>query len=248
MKRLFFMAICIFLVSIICFCLYRLTPEVADSVQSAQEKKHVEMIVEETTRDNERFSRQSFEELYAVNNDLAAYLSFESGLVSVPVVQGYDNEQYLRQSFEKQYSTQGVPFMDADASLDSTHFVIFGHNVYYDDSAMFSPLAGLCSQDSYAQNRVFDLYTADEVRSYVITNVYYFTDDDSLAYDYMQKEFSDEASFNSWISIPNARNLIDSGSDCIQYGDSFVTLQTCKRWDDHAVILILAREISRHPY
>ena len=247
MKKFTCTLLCLLLVSIVGICVYNIAPDVQDSVQSKAENKRIEAIVNENTEEEQSFSHAAFDELYAVNSDLVAYLEFDSGIVSLPVVQGYNNDQYLRQSFEKVYSSQGVLFMDSEATLNSQHFTIFGHNVYYDDSAKFSPVSKLVSQDFYENNKTFTLYTAQGKRDYLITNVFYFTQDDFLDYNYTQPGFHSAEEFKSWISFGNSRNLIHS-EHSIGFSDRFVTLQTCKRWDDQTIILVLAKETGRSLY
>ena len=247
MKKFTCTLLCLLLVSIVGICVYNIAPDVQDSVQSKAENKRIEAIVNENTEEDQSFSRTAFDELYAVNSDLVAYLEFDSGIVSLPVVQGFNNDQYLRQSFEKEYSSQGVLFMDSEATLNSQHFTIFGHNVYYDDSAKFSPVSKLVSQDFYNENKTFSLYTSEDKRDYEITNVFYFTQEDFLDYNYTQPAFRSKEEFRNWINYADSRNLIHS-EQSITSNDRFVTLQTCKRWNEQTIILVLAKEIGRSYY
>ena len=183
-----------------------------------------------------------------INEDLIGYLSFDNGLISTPVVKGVDNDEYLRKSFEGKYSSQGVPFMNSTSELNDVNIILFGHNVYYDQNAMFSKLTTLKDQKTYDANKYFSFCTETEKRDYVITNVFYYTEEEMQEHDYLQTEFRDEGEFNSWISFANTRNLIDNGADFIQYGDNIMTLQTCKNWNDTTVILVLAKEVQRSGY
>ena len=247
MKKYFSHLLCSILIGMVCFSVYNIKQDIQDFVQSRAEKKRIETIVKQTTEKEQSFSHEAFSKLHDINSDLIAFLDFDSGIVSLPVVQGYNNDQYLRQSFEKEYSSQGVLFMDYEPTLNSQHFTIFGHNVYYDDTAMFSPVSKLTSQDFYEKNKTFTLYTAEEQRTYEITNVMYFTQEEFLDYNYTQPAFHSQYEFQNWISYANSKNLIRAEKS-IQYSDRFVTLQTCKRWDEKTVILVLALETSCSSY
>lgn len=248
MKKLFYTIFIFLLLGVIAMCAWQVAPDVKDNAHAKAERERIAEVIEESTEENESFSHDAFMQLYEINHDLVAYLEFDSGIVSSPVVQGYTNDSYLRTSFEKkEYSTQGTLFMDSNATLNSQHFTIFGHNVYYDDKAMFSPVSKLVSQEEYEKNKTFSLYTSEEKREYEITNVIYFTQDDYLDYDYLQTEFSSPDAFRYWIDYANSRNLIHAEKR-ITYNDNFVTLQTCRRWNDNTIILVLAVETHRTSY
>ena len=166
MKKLIFPLIVCVLVGVIAFCAWQIAPDVKDNAQAKAERKRIVEIIENTTDQDKSFSHDSFRELYEINNDLIGYLEFDSGIVSSPIVKGYTNESYIRTSFEKEYSTQGTLFMDANSTLNSQHFTIFGHNVYYDDSAMFSPVSKLVFQDEFERNLTFSIYTSEDKREY----------------------------------------------------------------------------------
>ena len=86
MKKFTCTLLCLLLVSIVGICVYNIAPDVQDSVQSKAENKRIEAIVNENTEEDQSFSREAFDKLYAVNSDLVAYLEFDTGIVSLPVV------------------------------------------------------------------------------------------------------------------------------------------------------------------
>ncbi|MBQ9328172.1 MAG: class B sortase [Solobacterium sp.] len=247
MKRLLYGLLVTVLCAVIALCLYKTVPDVSDAVLAHKERRHITEVVETNSEPDEVFSKEAFNQLFAINPDLVGYLVFDSGIVSSPVVQGYSNESYLKTSFEREYSSQGTLFMDYNSTLNSQHYTIFGHNVYYDDSAMFSPVSRIVTQEEYEKNRYFSLYTYEGRIMYEITNVIYFTDDDFLDYDYTRTEFMSENDFEIWMDLNRNRNLIHA-ENSITYQDHFVTLQTCKKWDDHTIILVLAKELGRSSY
>ena len=246
MKAIFRVLTVFILLGVIALCASKAAPDLSDAVSSHIKKERIASIVKDSSGDAP-FTHEAYKKLYSINPNLVGYLLFDSGIVSEPIVQGSTNETYLRLSFDGVYSSQGTIFMDSDASINSQHFTIFGHNVYYDDSAMFSPISKLVEQREYENNKTFVIYTSDLIHRYVITNVMYLTDDDSLNYDYTRTSFHSEDEFESWIAFANSRNLILC-DEAIGFRDRFVTLQTCKRWDEHTIILILAKEIGHVSY
>lgn len=247
MKVIFRLLTVIILVCVIIFCTGNVLPDISDSFNSKIEDQRIDRVIETSAENDSIFSHEAFNRLYAINSDLIGYLHFDSGIINEPIVKGSSNEVYLRMSFEHTYSSQGTVFMDSDASLDSQHFTIYGHNVYYDDNAKFSPLSRLADQNFYEQNKTFVIFTSDEQIRYEITNVMYLSDDEFLDYDYTKSDFDSKESFNSWIGFANAKNLIIPEKNIV-FQDHFITLQTCKRWDEHTIILVLAKEIEFTQY
>ena len=203
--------------------------------------------VAETAVEDEGFTRESFLTLRQENPDLIAWLESDSGSVRLPVVQHPVHDYYLRRSFYGSYSEQGTPFMDENSVPEDTNILIYGHNVYYDENAQFSPVARMTDQEEYEKNRYFSLYLEDEVRRYAVTHVYYLTAEEYEDYDFQRPDFDSEKEWNEWIALPDSHNLIQS-DDCLRYGNRFITLQTCKKWDDDVRIIVLAKEIASAPF
>ena len=208
--------------------IYMLIPEYHSHVESNQVIQEIREI------DN------NYEEYKRINSDYIGYLEFESGLISLPIVKSKDNQEYLNLSFNKNVSSQGTPFMDMDNSLDDQNIIIYGHNVYYDDKAMFTPLETL--KDTYRDNMYLSLTLKDEVREYVITHVFEMKYEDLDIFPYYKNSFTEDE-FNRWIEYPNRLNQIKS-EESISYEDRFLTLQTCKKWDEDTHILVLCKEKS----
>ncbi len=185
----------------------------------------------------------AFQSLKEANPDLRAVLEFDSGLIRLPVVQSKEPEYYLRRDFYGNYSPEGTPFFDSNTRMGDTNMVIYGHHVYYDEDAQFSPLARLTNQKLYEENNRFSLIFEDEVREYVITHVYILTLKEYQDYDYRQPVFASEQDWEEWIALPDMKNLIDP-VDRPEYGDRIVTLQTCRAWQEDTRIIVLAKEIN----
>lgn len=218
-----------------------------EKMNADENTKKIDLIVTDNEEAKETgFNKQSFLDLKEQNKDLVAYLEFDSGIVKVPIVQSYDNDYYLRRDYFGKWSTQGTCFMDYQNTLNDTNMTIYGHNVYYDETAMFSPLSKLVDQEWYDKNNTFKLYLEDEIREYEVVNVYYYPIDSE--YVYTQPEFSDSEDFDDWYRFAKDGNLILPKTGAISYPNRFVTLQTCKKWDDNTRIIILGKEVKYHGY
>lgn len=234
----------VILVGIIAFCAYKVVPNFVDGVKTQKEIKAIANVI--SASDGNRFSQKAFDALKEENGDLVGYLKFDSGILELPVVQVSDNNYYLRRSFYKEYNEEGVPFMDASCSTNSQNMVIYGHNVYYNDSAMFSPLSFLTDQEKFEESQYFTFYLDGEVRKYKITDVYEI-DIYNSNYDFQKTSFSDQDEFDEWYQTAHSKSLISS-DEALTYVDNFITFQTCKRYYGNSRIIILAKEIDRSTY
>ena len=224
---------------------YKILPDLASQQNSLKETEHIQQLIK--TNSDDSFSHQSWNALKKENADFIGYLKFESGLIETPVVQGRDNDEYLQKSFEGKYDTQGVPFMDAMASPYSTNITIYGHNVYYDSNAKFSPLERLTDNESAKVNQKVKFYLKDECREYEVAAVLYITSEEAEEMDYSQSAFVTARQKSEWMSFMMQKNLINGGEDLSPF-DNFLTLQTCRKWNDNEHLLVICREVQRDSY
>ena len=112
------------------------------------------------------------------SDDYVGTITFESGIIDLPFVQGRDNETYYRTDWETmKYDEEGSIFLDSSNTLDDQNLILIGHYVYasYDASGThkFTPLAKLIDKENYENNKYVKLYLENEVRRYEIAYVYY---------------------------------------------------------------------------
>lgn len=193
------------------------------------------------------FTAESFSRLKDENADFVGYLEWNADY-GLPVVQTANNGDYLRLSFYKKYSEQGVPYMDAICRENDDNLTIYGHNVYYDDSAMFSPVASMMNQDAYDKLKNFTMYRENGAHYYQAIYVYALTQEEYQTYDYAKTEFEDPHVFNEWRKVAEEKNTVNNGGETIKFGDKLLTLSTCKRWDPDSRILVVCRETGFQPY
>lgn len=227
------------------FSIYKVFPEMASYSNSAEETEHIEQLIDKTEKKG--FTRESWKSLYQENSDFKGYLMFESGLIKTPVVQGQDNDEYLRKSFEGKYDTQGIPFMDAMCSSYSTNITIYGHNVYYDSKAKFSPLEQLTEDNGAADNRILWFYLDEECREYEVMAALYISSEEAETMNYAQSSFVTAKQKSEWLQFMMNKNLLHAETEPSPF-DNFLTLQTCRKWNDDEHLLVICRELRRSTY
>ena len=134
-------ALIVFAAGVLCTCAILMRP-VLETPASLEEEEIRRTIRKETEKGTD-CTAEMWQLLHAENSDFIAWLDFDSGLISLPVVQGKDNEEYLSRNFDGSPGPQGTVFRHCSAGPDSPNQVLYGHTVYYDSKARFSPLAVL---------------------------------------------------------------------------------------------------------
>lgn len=196
------------------------------------------------------------------SNDYVGTITFESGLIDLPFVQGSDNNTYYRTNWETmKYDEEGSIFLDSSNILDDQNLILIGHYVYpmYDESRthMFTPLAKLTDKDNYEANKYVKLYFKDEVRRYEIAYVYYceliedeyegekfyYTND---GFEFYYPNYTEEQ-FDKYIDTVKKNAFYDTGVS-VDYNDKLLTLQTCVENHDELREIVLLKEIDRTSY
>lgn len=193
------------------------------------------------------FTAAGWQKFHDINPDFIGWLEFDSGVISQPVVQGEDDNQYLRRNMEGEYSGMGTVFMEAENKLSDQNLILYGHNVYIDETAMFSPLQKITDQGFYEENRSFRFYLEDRYKQYDIFCAYYFDTDDYNVYDYQIRNFQSRDQYSEWITYALKRNTIQSDA-AYSITDRYMTFQTCKAWDPDTRIIVLAVEKEEKRY
>ena len=210
------------------------------------------------------WTNKEWQDNYEINNDYVGDLRFESGLIDLPVVQGYDNEIYLASDWVTgEYLEQGTAFVDyeviykdSDIQQEDLNITIYGHYCYPsidpEQKLAFTPLKNLVSEDVYKENKYIQLLLGDEIRRYEIAEVFYcdLISDESGKYVYTRddmqyyltsftKEYLEE--YKRQIA---ERRFYETG---VSYDESshLLTLQTCVADHDELRLIIIAKEIER---
>ena len=242
-------AFCFLIVSAICFAYVlrylwcgQMTGEIEKEVRRIVDNQKVAL-----ESDSAEFFHQAWEDLKASNDDFVGYLIFDDGFIEQPVVQGSDNEYYLQHDFYQRWNLFGAIYMDCDNYLNSRNMTLYGHNVFYSEDEMFSPLLKLLDPEQYLRHNHFKLYYENDVAEYRIKAIYYYDINKDRDFDYRQQDFSQEE-FTDYINYVNERNLINSDLGSETEPDRILTIQTCKDLYGTVRVLFLCVEEDRTEY
>ena len=190
---------------------------------------------------------RKFEELYAVNSDLAGWLSIEGTEIDYPVVQCEDDEYYLHHNFYNEEDKYGCLFMRdyADINTPGTNVIIYGHSMK--DGFMFGNLDEYESEKFYAEHKLINFDTLYEERVYEIMAVFpsriYGEEEDVFKY-YQFYQADTEEEFQDFYKNVKRLSLYDTGVTA-EFGDTFITLSTCAyHVEDGRFVVVAKRQIS----
>ncbi len=182
-----------------------------------------------------------FAALKAQNPEVVGWVQIPDTPVNYPIAQHSDNDYYLEHTFTDQFNLAGSVFLDyrSDAMLGDRTTVIYGHHLQ--NGEMFARIA------DYSAQTEFD----------TVSGLYYVTEDgavhdlvplcclvvDGYETEVLQFEFSDDASFASYV-----QSLIDRSSaraaNATSQGISHVyLLSTCsyERENDRTILVAVDR-------
>lgn len=185
-------------------------------------------------------------ELYEKNPDVVGYVKIEGTKLDYPVMYTPDDEEkYLRTSFEGNPSIAGVPFIDADCSVDpqSDNLLIYGHNMA--NGTAFNSLMNYQQKNYWQAHPTFTYSTLYEEKTYEIVaafydRVYYKYEDVFKFYQFVDAE--DEEHFNEAITYFKDKSVYDTGVTA-EYGDKLITLITCAYHVDNGRFVVVGKEI-----
>ncbi len=212
----------------------------------------------EVNEDEKALVNTLWETNSAKSDDYVGTITFESGIIDLPFVQGVSNDTYYRTDWETmKYDEEGSIYLDSSNTLDDQNLILIGHYVYasYDASGThkFTPLAKLIDKDNYEANKYVKLYLKDEVRRYEIAYVYYceliedeyegekfsYTND---GFEFYYPNYTEEQ-FNKYIDNVKKSAFYDTGVS-VDYNDKLLTLQTCVENHDELREIVLLKEID----
>ncbi len=251
-KSVFILCVLVFL-----GCMGYLSTKVFDSVNHRNLAANLGSMVGKTDPQyipNEWEYNPKLYDLYRENPDTIGYIQIDGTNVAFPVVQtdkandkGDKGQFYLRKDFYKQYSMYGTPFLDyrcdAQVEIQSTNFIVYGHNVY-NDGQMFSDLIKYRQLKFYKEHPVvhFDTLYGDAdwlVVGVILTNAY---EKDGPVWDYNNFINGDENETREFINQVAKRTMIVTGVD-YNVSDHFLTLSTCSYDFTDARVVVIARQV-----
>lgn len=175
-----------------------------------------------------------------INSDFAALLQFESGLISLPVVQTADNSFYLNHAFDGSLSEAGTLFFDMQTRRDDMIRLIYGHTVFGSGDLMFTTLHRLLNEEAFHENRIFRLYYPDCVETYEI-NMAALADPGSGIFETRIRSL-DSREFEIWKKCAEEAAVIRADEE-LKADDRIVILQTCIAENSPLRLCIIAKQI-----
>lgn len=179
------------------------------------------------------------------NEDTVGWLTVQGTKIDYPVMYTpQDPEKYLHLGFDQKYSFAGLPFIDANCSLDpeSDNLIIYAHNML--DGSMFRSLMKYEQKSYWQQHPTVKLDLWDEEREYEVLaafrdRVYYKTENCFKFYKFIDAESED--SYREAIDYYKTHACYDTGVTA-QPGDRLLTLVTCAYHTDNGRFVVVARE------
>ena len=179
------------------------------------------------------------------NEDTVGWLTIQGTKIDYPVMYTpQDPEKYLHLGFDQKYSFAGLPFIDANCSLDpeSDNLIIYAHNML--DGSMFRSLMKYEQKSYWQQHPTVKLDLWDEEREYEVLaafrdRVYYKTENCFKFYKFIDAESED--SYREAMDYYKTHACYDTGVTA-QPGDRLITLVTCAYHTDNGRFVVVARE------
>ena len=216
-----------------------------DVTKAKRLKQDIKTVLTEAD-DTKGFSKEDWNNLKELNDDVVGYMLFSDNWIAEPIVQGTDNVFYLYHSIDGSWSDFGSIYLDASNKAEDQNKTIYGHNIFMEGDLMFTPLTTLVAQDEFEKHHSFQIYWEDHFSCYEITHVYYWDEIYDKDFDYKQTTFTD-LEFDDYLNWLDQHNEIVS-EETLSNEHCFVSLQTCKDLSSSVRIIITAKEITRETY
>lgn len=181
----------------------------------------------------------SFKALYAENQDVRGYITYEDSQkswlgIKYPVMYSGDNSYYLTHDFQKAKNTNGEPFFDYRNKIESVNsknkvLVIYGHDM--GSGQMFANLNKLLTSINYARTapviNLDTLYVSGSQYKVFAVMLLNNNDADGQKFDYLRTDFSGDKDFMDYVANIRARSVYDYNDVDVQPDDDLLVLSTC---------------------
>lgn len=174
-----------------------------------------------------------FEALRAINSQVVAWISSDSGAINYPVVQGTDNDYYLNHLVDGTVNSNGSIFMDFrnDSGFADRNTFIYGHNML--NGAMFASLSQYSTPGYYEKHPELLLVMPDGSYSLQVFAGCVVPGNS----DIYQLAFRDDADFAAYLEKIRTMSEFVSSVE-VGVSDRIVTLSTCAYdYDDARYVL-----------
>ena len=199
---------------------------------------------EEASEVTELTAAESYEELYAKNNDFIGWIRIDGTDINYPVMQTKDRpDYYLRRNFYGNYSDFGVPYMAEHCTVgESDNLIIYGHHLHI--GTMFTSLMKYTSKAFFDEHRIVNFDTMQEYGTYTIIAVFKETVYESNTFQYYNfVKFGDETEFDNFVNKCQSLSLYNTG-ETAKFGDQLLTLSTCEYSSENGRLVVIAKKIA----
>lgn len=183
----------------------------------------------------------SYAELAALNDDFVGWVTISGTMIDYPIMHTPDDaEYYLHRDFYKSYSFSGTPFLDANCTMDSQHWVVYGHHM--NNGTMFADLVDFRDSDFRGTHSTIYVDTLTQRYTYeVICGFYQEADGSTWTEGYFT--YDTEEAFAVFQAHCNQVALFGSLDD-VTYHDHLLSLVTCSGIDDNIRFVLVAQRIE----
>ena len=188
------------------------------------------------------------EELQTQNPDAVGWIKIEGTMVDYPVMFTPEDEwKYLYKGFDGNRDINGLPFIDADCSLDpeSDNIIIYGHHMK--SGKMFSDLLKFETESFWKEHPTFTYKTLYEERTYEIVGAFrdrvYYVDEEVPFKFYQFINAETQEDFDKAINHFKSKTPYDMNVKA-EFGDKFITLVTCAYHHDYGRYVVVGRDIT----
>ena len=168
------------------------------------------------------------------------------------------NDVYIWTSWKTgeydRYEEGGSVFMDYRNYLKDQNIILYGHHFARDwdpqGKKQFTPLDVLLSEENYEENKSLKLILDNEIRSYVVTNVFTIDIEDDYESQIIRTDMNEDLSgnpeprfFREYIDYMNRISRYDSG-EMLSDNDRILTLITCLEHQPQYRQVVVCKEVS----
>ena len=218
--------------------------------QDEEEFKELIQLKEEITQNKKEIqtisTKERYEELSKINNDMIGWIKIEGTNIDYPVMYSKNNEDYyLSHSFYKEKSYSGTPFVSKNYNIDNNNILIYGHNV--NNKTLFSELLNYANYDFYQKHKYIQFDSLTEEKTYEIISVFkskvYYEDETVFKYYKMDYNLN-EQEFNYYIENIKKISLYNI-EESATYNENLITLSTCNNEMEDGRFVVVAKKTSK---
>lgn len=177
-----------------------------------------------------------FNNLFATNKDVCAWIYSPDTVINYVVVQGEDNNNYLHHKLDGTYNASGTLFIDCECSpnFSGANTIIYGHNMK--DGSMFASLHNYVDQSYYDAHPI--MYISTPAGDYKLEIFSCFTCDFDA--DTYTLSFASEAEYSAFLNKMVSQSNVKTNVS-VDSSERIVTLSTCTYEYDNARYVVMGK-------